>query len=87
MRKASRSGLNSGRSQRHGSLNYDALSAREREVMLLAARGFANKTIARELNVSEGTVKLHLHRVYRKLGIKGRFALAALAYLETSRTG
>jgi len=55
--------------------------------MLLAARGFANKTIARELDVSEGTVKLHLHRVYRKLGVKGRFALAALTFLETSRTG
>ncbi|HTV26546.1 MAG TPA: helix-turn-helix transcriptional regulator [Xanthobacteraceae bacterium] len=87
MRKASRSGPSSGRGRIHGSLNYDALSAREREVMLLAARGFANKTIARELDVSEGTVKLHLHRVYRKLGVKGRFALAALTFLETSRTG
>jgi DNA-binding NarL/FixJ family response regulator len=59
-----------------GSLNSDVLSVREREVTLLAAKGLANKVIARELNVAEGTVKLHLHRVYQKLGIKGRFALA-----------
>jgi ATP/maltotriose-dependent transcriptional regulator MalT len=59
-----------------GSLNPDVLSVREREVMLLAAKGLANKVIARELNVAEGTVKLHLHRVYQKLGIKGRYALA-----------
>jgi DNA-binding NarL/FixJ family response regulator len=59
-----------------GSSNSDVLSVREREVTLLAAKGLANKVIARELNVAEGTVKLHLHRVYQKLGIKGRFALA-----------
>jgi DNA-binding NarL/FixJ family response regulator len=58
-----------------GSLNCDALSAREREVMLLAARGFANKEIARELNITEGTIKLHLHKIYQKLGIKSRFSL------------
>ncbi len=61
-----------------GAGEYAALSAREREVMLLAARGFANKEIARKLNVTEGTIKLHLHRVYQKLGIRSRFALAVL---------
>ena len=65
--------------RQHGSLNWDALSARERDVMLLAARGFANKEIARELKVTEGTVKIHLHRIYQKLGVKSRFALAVLA--------
>jgi DNA-binding CsgD family transcriptional regulator len=62
--------------QVHDSVNFDVLSVREREVSLLAAKGHANKVIARELNVAEGTVKIHLHRVYRKLGINGRFALA-----------
>ncbi len=62
--------------QMQHSVNFEVLSVREREVMLLAAKGLANKMIARELNVAEGTVKLHLHRVYQKLGIKGRFALA-----------
>jgi DNA-binding NarL/FixJ family response regulator len=39
----------------------------------------ANKEIARELKMAEGTVKVHLHRIYQKLGIKSRFALAVLA--------
>jgi DNA-binding NarL/FixJ family response regulator len=67
------------RDQRNDSVNYRALSPREREVMVLAARGITNKQIARELRVTEGTVKIHLHRVYQKLGIKSRFALAVLA--------
>jgi DNA-binding NarL/FixJ family response regulator len=58
-------------------VDYRVLSLREREVMLLAASGITNKAIARELNITEGTTKLHLHRVYQKLGIRNRFALAA----------
>jgi DNA-binding NarL/FixJ family response regulator len=54
---------------------FDVLSVRERQVTLLAAKGLANKAIARELNITEGTIKLHLHKVYQKLGIKGRLAL------------
>ena len=61
------------------SLDRDVLSAREREVMLLAIKGLTNKVIARELNITEGTIKLHLHRIYQKLGVKSRFALAVLA--------
>jgi DNA-binding NarL/FixJ family response regulator len=56
--------------------HFNVLSVRERQVTLLAAKGLTNKLIARELNVAEGTVKTHLHNVYQKLGIKGRFALA-----------
>jgi len=70
----------------------DILSQRERDVTVLAAKGLANKAIARELNVTEGTVKLHLHSVYRKLGINSRFALAVWvgklpAQLTSSRNG
>ena len=60
-------------------INVEVLSKREREVARIAADGFANKTIARKLNITEGTVKLHLHRVYQKLGIKNRHALTTLA--------
>lgn len=56
----------------------EKLSAREYEVVTLAARGFANKAIARELKITEGTIKIHLHNVYQKLGIKGRLALTLL---------
>ncbi len=62
----------------HGSLNREVLTVREREVMRLAAEGLANKAIARQLRVSEGTIKLHLHNIYRQLGVKSRFTLAAL---------
>jgi DNA-binding NarL/FixJ family response regulator len=65
--------------QRTYSLDRDVLSAREREVMLLAIKGLTNKVIARELNITEGTIKLHLHRIYQKLGVKSRFALTILA--------
>lgn len=58
-------------------LNWQLLSVREREVMALATEGFTNKEIATQLKVAEGTVKIHLHRVYQKLGVKSRFALAA----------
>jgi two-component system nitrate/nitrite response regulator NarL len=59
-------------------IERNLLTPRERQVMLLAAKGLPNKTIGEQLNVTEGTIKLHLHRIYRKLGINSRFALAAL---------
>ena len=55
------------------------LTRREREIMQLAAQGLPNKVIARRIAVSEGTVKIHLHNVYRKLGVANRTALTALA--------
>ena len=55
------------------------LSAREREVMFLAAEGLSNKEIARRLEISDGTVKVHLHCIYEKLGIRNRTLLAVLA--------
>jgi DNA-binding NarL/FixJ family response regulator len=63
----------------YGFLNCDTLTPRELDVLALASTGLANKEIARELKMAEGTVKVHLHRVYQKLGIKSRFALAVLA--------
>ena len=55
------------------------LSAREREVMLLVAKGLSNKEIAERLEISNGTVKVHLHRMYKRLGIRNRTSLAMLA--------
>jgi DNA-binding CsgD family transcriptional regulator len=55
-----------------------ALTPREREVAELALRGLANKQIARELDVAEITVKVHLSSVYRKASVASRAELAAL---------
>lgn len=51
------------------------LTAREREIALLAMSGLRNKAIAGELHVCEGTVKIHLHNIFQKIGIKRRAAL------------
>jgi DNA-binding NarL/FixJ family response regulator len=54
----------------------EALSEREQAVAKLAAAGARNKEIAWQLGISEGTVKLHLFRVYRKLRVANRVGLA-----------
>ncbi|KAA9111426.1 response regulator [Microbacterium rhizomatis] len=57
----------------------DSLSPREREVLLLAAQGQANKQIARTLGITERTVKAHLGSVYRQLGVPDRTSAALWA--------
>ena len=57
----------------------EALTTREVEVMRLVTSGLSNKQVARELALSEGTVKIHLHNVYRKLNLGSRTALTAYA--------
>ena len=53
----------------------EALTAREREVAQWVAAGARNKEIAWNLGISEGTVKLHLFRAYRKLRVGNRVGL------------
>lgn len=48
------------------------LTAREHEVLRLISDGLSNKAIAEKLVLAEGTVKLHLHRIYGKLQVTGR---------------
>jgi DNA-binding NarL/FixJ family response regulator len=55
------------------------LTAREREILALIARGYANKRIAFELGVSEKTVKNHVSHVLSKLGVADRTAAAVYA--------
>jgi DNA-binding NarL/FixJ family response regulator len=55
------------------------LTPREIEVVQMVAAGLRNKEIARRLTVSEGTVKVHLHHIYSKLGIDGRLQLLKYA--------
>jgi two-component system nitrate/nitrite response regulator NarP len=56
-----------------------SLSARERAVVGLVAQGLRNKEIAAELGITEGTVKVYLHRIYEKVGVSNRTELAIFA--------
>ena len=53
----------------------EALTPREIEVARLVAEGLRNKEVAQRLGIGEGTVKVHLHRVYEKLAVDGRLEL------------
>ena len=60
--------------------NLDALTPRENEVLQLVAQGVQNKNIATALTLSEHTVKLHIHHIISKLGVKNRTEAAAHFY-------
>ena len=55
------------------------LTARETEVMRHVACGLTNQEIAKKLIVTEGTVKIHVHNIYRKLGFSNRVDLTLYA--------
>jgi DNA-binding NarL/FixJ family response regulator len=56
-----------------------SLTPRELELIRLAAEGLRNKEIASRLGITEGTVKIHLHNIYDKLGVDGRLELVLVA--------
>ena len=58
------------------------LSARELEILLLAARGLSNHQIASSLNLSEATVKRHLANIYPKMGVSSRGEAAREALMR-----
>jgi DNA-binding CsgD family transcriptional regulator len=57
---------------REGTMSFDDLTAREREVAVVAATGASTKSIAERLYVSDRTVESHLGSMYRKLGVSSR---------------
>ena len=63
------------------------LTQREWKVMALAAKGKSNKEIARQLNIAAGTAKIHLHHIFRKIGVRNRTALAAMAFRDSRPEG
>lgn len=56
-----------------------SLTARERQIVQCLARGASNKVIARELDVSESTVKIHVQNVLKKLNLTSRVQVAVYA--------
>jgi DNA-binding NarL/FixJ family response regulator len=61
------------------------LSPREQEVFELLRAGLTNRQIAKALFIEESTVKVHVHHIYDKLGVRSRLALTVQARLEGSR--
>jgi len=60
-------------------LSKYGITDREREIILMVMQGKSNEDIARELVISLGTVKTHLHNIYKKAGIDSRYDLLAKA--------
>jgi DNA-binding NarL/FixJ family response regulator len=55
------------------------LTKRERQIVKLVSVGLPNKEVGRQLNLTAGTVKVHLHNIFSKLAINNRTALTALS--------
>ncbi len=58
---------------------FDKLSPREKEILALIAKGQSNKQIARELDIAETTVKIHVQHIFKKLDLSSRVQVAVLA--------
>jgi DNA-binding NarL/FixJ family response regulator len=50
----------------------DLLSPREKEILQLLAKGLLYKEIAEQLNITTGTVRIHIHKIYEKLHVQNR---------------
>lgn len=58
------------------------LSERERAIVALVQRGLRNREVASELGLTEGTVKVHLHKIFDKLGVQSRMELVLIGKEE-----
>ena len=63
----------------HGATPFSTLTPREREILCHLAEGQSNKVIARVLGISDGTVKLHVKAILRKLSVHSRVGAAVIA--------
>jgi len=66
--------------------NWTALTTREREITQLVCEGLSDKEISRQLHLSDGAIRAHLHRTYQKLAIDNRTMLVMWALRDSSGT-
>lgn len=64
----------------NGEATLDKLTPRQRDVLACLTRGLSNKQIAHELDIAEGTVKIHLAALFAHFGARNRTELAARVY-------
>ena len=62
--------------------NLNLLTLRQRQIVAMLKRGCSSKEIAQVLGLAEGTVKVHLHGIYQRLGVSGRRQLAAKIFAK-----
>ena len=69
------------------SSQLSSLTNREYEILSLIAKGMSNKVIARELDISDGTVKVHVKHLLKKLGLRSRFEAAVWMVNQQGQQG
>lgn len=65
-----------------GQPDFTSLTPRERDILRHIAQGLSNKMVARRLDISEGTVKVHVKHLLKKLGLRSRVEAAVWAVQE-----
>ena len=74
--------LRSNKSQQASRPDYDSLTPREKDILRLIAEGLSNKMIGRKLDISDGTVKVHVKHLLKKLNLRSRVEAAVWAVEE-----
>lgn len=77
--------LRSQKPQAQSKPDYDSLTPRERDILKLIADGLSNKMIGRRLDISDGTVKVHVKHLLKKLNLRSRVEVAVWAVEEGLR--
>ncbi|MBB5320083.1 two-component system response regulator NarL [Marinobacter oulmenensis] len=79
--------LRSNRSRQASRPDFDSLTPREKDILRLIAEGLSNKMIGRKLNISDGTVKVHVKHLLKKLNLRSRVEVAVWAVEEGFHRG
>ena len=79
--------LRSNKPQQAARPDYDSLTPREKDILRLIAEGLSNKMIGRKLDISDGTVKVHVKHLLKKLNLRSRVEVAVWAVEEGLHKG